>query len=162
MTTQPIDAQLFAANGSDVRSFVKQAAIQAPVAEVYAAWTDERAFPKAYDPTRAELTAKIDLAIGGRYEWLWDGVTGSNGCQVLCYIPNKMLSFSWNAPPTQPESRAKRTWVVVEFESLEDTATQVTVTHLGFGEGEHWDETFEYFRAAWDHVLAQFSKNLGS
>ena len=30
---------------------------------------------------------------GGRYEWLWDGKMGSNDCQVLSFIPNRMISF---------------------------------------------------------------------
>lgn len=166
MTTKPIDTSLFDARGMDVRSFVKEAVIQAPVSEVFAAWSDGEVFPRAYDPARPELAANIDLAIGGRYEWLWDGEMGSNGCQVLSYIPDRMISFSWNAPPAQAESRAKHTWVVVEFDALEPdepvekSATKLTLTHLGFGAAAHWDETFEYFAAAWPHVLEQFRVNL--
>ena len=71
-----------------------------------------------------------------------------------------MISFSWNAPPTQPESRAKRTWVVVELEALGERSTRVRLTHLGFGQAKHWQETREYFSKAWDHVLAQFKQGL--
>ena len=155
-----IDASLFDGHGPDVRSFVLDAVIHAPVSEVYAAWTDGAVFPVAFAPDRPELAAHIDLAIGGRFEWLWDGEVGSNGCQVLSYIPDRMLSFSWNAPPTQPESRARRTWVVVEFDPEGEAATRVTLTHLGFGTEAHWDETFDYFGAAWPHVLEQFRRNL--
>lgn len=50
--------------------------------------------------------------------------------------------------------------MVVEFRALEGGATGVTLTHLGFGQAVHWDETFEYFSAAWTHVLETFRTNL--
>jgi uncharacterized protein YndB with AHSA1/START domain len=158
--TEPIDTSLFDASGPTVRSFAKEISIEAPVSEVYRSWTDGERFCEVYGPDRDELAAHIDLAIGGRYEWLWDGKMGSNGCQVLSYVPDRMVSFSWNAPPDQPESRAKHTWVVVELEPLSETSTLVRLTHLGFGEAAHWDETYEYFSKAWPHVLDTFRKGL--
>ena len=86
MDTKPVDTSLFDARGMDVRSFTKETTIQAPVSTVYAAWSDGDVFPRVYGPDRPELAANIDLAIGGRYEWLWDGEMGSNGCQVLSYL----------------------------------------------------------------------------
>lgn len=156
---RPIDSELFSAD-SETRSFVKESTIAAPVEAVYAAWSEGEAFVRAYDPDRPALKANIDLAIGGRYEWLWDGKTGSNDCQVLSFIPGRMISFSWNAPPDQPDSRARRTWVVVEFEPTADGGTHLTLTHLGFGSAPHWDETRNYFEAAWPTVLSRFKKNL--
>jgi uncharacterized protein YndB with AHSA1/START domain len=156
---KPIDANLFSA-AEGTTSFVCEAVIRAPVEDVYRAWTDGKAFAAAYGPDRPELGGDIDLAIGGRYEWLWDGVTGSNDCQVLSFIPGRMVSFSWNAPPTQPDSRAQRTWVVVETSPADGGATHVRLTHLGFGPEPHWVETREYFQKAWPHVLEQFRTNL--
>jgi uncharacterized protein YndB with AHSA1/START domain len=158
---KPIDTNLFAAD-SPTRSFVREVTIAAPVAEVYAAWSDGERFVQAYDPDRPELKANIDLAIGGRFEWLWDGKMGSNDCQVLSFIPDRMISFSWNAPPDQVDSRAKRTWVVVEFEATDSGGTHVRLSHLGFGSAAHWDETYEYFQAAWPVVFANFKQNLES
>ena len=158
----PIDSSLFVADGPDVRSFVRETTIPAPVGTVYRAWSDGESWRRAYDAGREELRAEIELAVGGRYEWLWDGRTGSNGCQVLSYVPDRMLSFSWNAPPTQPESRGKRTWVVVEFEEREERETHVRLTHLGFGEGPSWDETMAYFGNAWTHVLSSLREGLSS
>ena len=155
-----IDSNLFVYD-QELSSFVVEGVIKAPVESVFRAWTDEAAFLASYAPDREELKANIDLAIGGRYEWLWDGKVGSNDCQVLSFIPNRMLSFSWNAPPTQPESRALRTWVVVEFSLTDEAGTLVRLTHLGFGEGERWQETRAYFEdQAWPHVLEQFRVNL--
>ena len=155
----PIDSTRFVGRGLKVRSFHKGATIAAPVASVYAAWTDGDTFATTYDPNRAELAANIDLEIGGRFEWLWDGRVGSNGCQILSFIPDRMVSFSWNAPESQPESRAARTWVVVEFTPTEQ-GTDVRLTHLGFGDAPHWDETYRYFQKAWDVVLSRFKNQL--
>ena len=160
MQATPIDSSLFDGHGGDVRHFVKTATINAPVERVYGAFTNGEMFAKSYDPDRAELKGIIDLAIGGRYEWLWDGKMGSNGCQVLSYIPNRMVSFSWNAPPSLG-TRDKHTWVVVEFSEADAGGTDVRLTHLGFAEGEAWDETMAYFEKAWDVVLGRFTENMG-
>jgi len=158
--SKAIDTGMFVGSGQSVRRFVSEATILAPVGEVYAAWSDPAALVQAYNARQPQIKANIELEIGGRYEWLWDGQVGSNGCQILSYIPGRMISFSWNAPPDQPESRAKHTWVVVEFEAADPDSTHVRLTHLGFGNAPHWDETFEYFTKAWQHVLGQFKKYL--
>lgn len=155
--TQPIDSQLFEASGDSVRSFAKEVVIEAAAGEVYDTWTTPTGWSRIYGPPSA---SRIDLAIGGRYEWLFDGKIGSNGCQVLSYIPGRMISFSWNAPPAQAESRARRTWVVVELEPLSDDRTSLRLTHLGFGEGPKWDETYTYFDRAWDRVLERMRNAL--
>ncbi len=157
---QPIDTNLFS-HDEETTDFEIEAVVAAPVEDVFAAWTNGEAFKAAYGPDREELAANIDLAIGGRYEWLWDGKTGSNDCQILSFIPDRMISFSWNAPPDQPDSRAQRTWVVVEFTPVADGGTHVRLTHLGWGQAAHWQETKEYFQKAWPYVLEQFRKHLG-
>jgi uncharacterized protein YndB with AHSA1/START domain len=111
--------------------------------------------------------AKVELAIGGAYEMLFNleaqpGSQGSEGCKVLSYFPQEMLSFSWNAPPQFPELRWERTWVVVEFRSRGPEQTWVGLTHLGWGEGEAWDQVFDYFDQAWDVVLARLVHRITS
>ncbi|MCB9913618.1 MAG: SRPBCC domain-containing protein [Planctomycetes bacterium] len=154
-----IDSALFVAAGDDVRAFSCEATIHAPRADVWAFWTDGAAFARVYGRGRPELAARIYLAVGGRYEWLWDGVTGSNDCQVLCWLPQRLLAFSWNAPPSQPQSRELRTWVVVELAEV-DEGTHVTLTHAGFGHEPHWEETRAYFQTAWPGVLATLREGL--
>ena len=158
----PIDDTLFVASGSDLRSVSSERLMNATPEEVWAAWTTEIGWKSVYGPERPELHANIELAVGGRYEWLFDGETGSNECQVLSYLPPRMLSFSWNAPTAQPLSREKRTWVVIEIEPSDEHTTLVRTTHLGFGEGPHWDETLTYFDNAWGHVLDQMVSNFAN
>lgn len=156
--TKPIDDRLFDARGPDVRMFTKQRAIAATAEEVYDAFATGAGVINAWNPGDERMVANIDQAIGGRYEWLFDGEIGSNGCQVLSYIPGEMISFSWNSPPGQT-TRGRHTWVVVQIDGGDD-ATDVTLTHAGFGEGEDWDETYAYFDRAWDVVLDRFKEHL--
>ena len=146
-----IDANKFVADGADLRTLTKTIEVNAPASEVFDAWASGEGWRRVYASPGAE--ANIDLAIGGRYEWLFNGALGSNGCQILSYIPDRMLSFTWNAPPQFPETRARRTWVVVELDEIAKDQTEITLTHLGFGEGEAWDKTLDYFNDAWGRVL---------
>lgn len=83
------------------------------------------------------------------------GLRGSEGCKVLSYLPKQMLTFSWNAPPTLKEARESGyyTWVVVQFKPISATQTELTITHLGWPEGQIWEEVYQYFDRAWGVVL---------
>ena len=157
--TRPIDDTLFAVSGLEMSSFSLDRVMEASVEEVWAAWSTPAGWKAAYGPDRPDLRADISLAPGGKYEWLFDGQIGGNGNQILSYIPKRMLSFSWNAPISQPQSRVMRTWVVVELTPQPGNQTHVKLTHLGFGPEPHWVETRDYFEGAWEHVLNQMESS---
>ncbi|NNL46809.1 MAG: SRPBCC domain-containing protein [Acidimicrobiia bacterium] len=95
----------------------------------------------------------IELEIGGAYEILFDetqspGLQGSEGCQVLTFIPDELLAFTWNAPPSLLEIRNSLTFVILRFTRVAD-GTIVTLTHAGHGRGKVWDQNREYFIRAW-------------
>ena len=146
-----IDTSLFVARGADVRSFTKTRAIAASPAQVFAAFTRPSELATFFGAEH-----NVELAVGGPYEILFraeDGaVLGSNGCQVLSWVPDRVLSFSWNAPPMYPEERELRTWVTILLAEAEDGCA-VELIHCGFGEGGNWDGVFDYFDAAWGRVL---------
>jgi len=103
---------------------------------------------------------KIGLWAGGPFEIYFsmdapEGLRGSEGCKVLAVLPQRMFSFSWNAPPSFPGIRdsGEHTWVVVEFASVSPGRTKINLTHLGWREGEDWDGVYQYFDKAWDTVL---------
>lgn len=116
-------------------------------------------------------TTKIELRIGGAYELYFmpdapEGTRGGEGNKVLSFVPGRMLSFTWNAPPTLPTTRDQRTWVVLDFTAAEG-GTRVRLEHLGWPEsgwrGEtEWPATFDYFVAAWDRVLDALEHHCGS
>lgn len=97
----------------------------------------------------------IEMKPLGKYEifFVTDnpyGLKGSEGCKVLSFIPNEMISFTWNAPPQFETIRASDyyTWVIVEFD--ED---KIRLRHLGWPENKEWQAVYEYFEQAWEIVL---------
>lgn len=113
---------------------------------------------------------EIELRVGGPFElyMLPDapvGTRGSDGCRILSFLPERMLSFTWNAPPDQPHTRPRHTHVVVEFEEPAEAGTRVRLSHLGWPEQdwqEHpdeWQETYDYFERAWGQVMALLEKH---
>lgn len=146
-----------------MKRIYKQALVNAHRSEVWNDWTDAARIPSFFAPA-----ADIELAIGGKYEMYFlpdnpEGKRGSEGCRVLSFLPGKMLSFSWNAPPHLDEVRNKRTWVVIDLAEMNEFHTKLNLTHLGWGEGGQWDAAYEYFEKAWDTVLRRLEeKYVGS
>jgi len=137
------------------RAIRKEVIVDAPVSEVWQAWTTEDGAVAFFAPE-----AKVELAMGGRYEMLFNlsappGSQGGEGLRFLSYLPEEMLSFEWNAPPEYANVRPRKTWVVVQLEALRSSGTRVRLTHLGWQEGQEWDQVFDYFEAAWDIVLGR-------
>jgi len=135
----------------------KEIVVPAPASRVWDAWTTREGVTSFFAPR-----ANLELAIGGPYEMLFDlaaspGSQGSEGCKILSYLPQEMLSFDWNAPPQCPNVRRERTWVVVQLEPQGAEATKVKVTHLGWQEGEEWEQAFDYFVRAWRVVLGRLA-----
>jgi uncharacterized protein YndB with AHSA1/START domain len=109
---------------------------------------------------------QITLLPGGPFEiyFLKDnppGLRGSETCKVLSFLPNRMLSFTWNAPPqfkTVRES-SHRTWVVIELMAIDADQTLLRLTHLGWPAQVEWEPVFEYFEQAWKSVLTKLASD---
>ncbi|HHH55356.1 MAG TPA: SRPBCC domain-containing protein [Bacteroidetes bacterium] len=108
----------------------------------------------------------FELSKGGPFEIYFDmsqppGLRGSEDCKVIDFIPQKMLSFTWNAPLSILEIRNSgyKTTVAVFFKSIDDGKTEIKLIHHGFMEGEKWIEYKKYFENAWDIVLQWFNPN---
>ncbi|MFQ6610535.1 MAG: SRPBCC domain-containing protein, partial [Fidelibacterota bacterium] len=102
--------------------------------------------------------ASIDLRIDGKYEILFNpgaepGFRGAEGVRLLAIQTNKMLSFTWNAPPHLPDVRKQWTHVVIRFEEISAEKTKVTLHHDGWGTGGQWDDAFDYFTNAWLKIV---------
>ncbi len=83
---------------------------------------------------------------------------GADDMRFMALQPPKMLSFDWNAPPSLPEARRQRTFVVVRIEPVAEGQTRVTLTHTGWGDGGEWDKAYAYFDRAWGNVLGNLKK----
>lgn len=103
---------------------------------------------------------RIELTPGGPFEiyFLMDnppGTRGGEGNHILSFLPGRMISFTWNAPPSIPEVRnhKHKTWVVVQMQQLSEDRVEVSLDHLGWLDGDAWDEAYAYFEKAWDIVI---------
>lgn len=153
---QAVDAAMFVGGGMEAPGIDISTTVNAPVADVYKTFTTSAGWKKFLEADTA-----IDLRIGGPWEVYFNADTriGSNGCQVLSYVPDEMVSFSWNTPPKFAEERAKRTWVVVTFAKETDGKTLVRLRHFGFIETGKWPEVKQYFAKAWPNVLSALAES---
>lgn len=140
----------------------KQITVHASLRDVWWRWTTHEGLKTFFG-----VDNQVELRPGGVFEiyFLMDnppGLRGGEGNQILSFIPEHMLSFTWNAPPTIPEVREHehKTWVVVHFSQIGAEQVQVTLDHLGWLDGEAWDEAYAYFEKAWDLVLNGLEESL--
>jgi len=144
------------------RSIDLEVTVAAPVAEVWKAWTTTEGVKSFFAPD-----ARVELKVDGPYEIFFNpyaapGLKGADGMRVLAFQDEKMLSFTWNAPPSLPEARKQRTHVVVRFEAKGARETVVRLHEDGWGEGGEWDKAFDYFSKAWPKVLEQLKQRFVS
>jgi uncharacterized protein YndB with AHSA1/START domain len=140
------------------RAIDKQVVVNATLDQAWDAWTTREGIVTFFAPD-----AKIEPRVGGAFQVYMDpgapaGQKGADDMRFLALQPKKMISFDWNAPPSLPEARAQRTFVVVRFEPVGDKQTKVTLHHTGWGDGGEWDKAYAYFDRAWGNVLANLGK----
>jgi uncharacterized protein YndB with AHSA1/START domain len=143
------------------RAIVETVTVKASLNDVWQAWTTSAGIKTFFAPE-----ANIDARPGGAFEPLMDpgapvGLRGADGMVFLALQDKKMISFTWNAPPSLPEARKQRTVVIVRFQSRGDSLTEVTLSHLGWGEAaadNEWGKTYDYFAKAWPNVLKNLQK----
>ena len=137
--------------------------INAPVADVWKAWTT----PEGIESFFAPKAAKVEPWPGGAFE-LWFGVNlpegtrGSEGCKVHSVKPMEQFVFEWNAPPTIPAIRPLRTLVYLDFKPLPGNLTEVTLRNFGYGAGEDWAKNKAYFEKAWPNVMDALVKRFAA
>ena len=143
---------------AEERAIAKQVVVKAPVEAVWNAWTTTEGVKSFFAPD-----ARVEARVDGPFEiyinpYAAPGMKGADDMRFLALQPMKMLSFTWNAPPSLPEARAQRTFVVVRLKPAGEGQTEVSLYHAGWGEGGEWDKAYDYFNRAWGNVLANLEK----
>jgi uncharacterized protein YndB with AHSA1/START domain len=137
--------------------------INAPVADVWRAWTT----PEGIESFFAPKAARVVPEPGGAFE-LWfgldypEGSRGSEGCLFHSVTPQKQLVFEWNAPPPIPTIRKLRTLVYLDFAPADGDRTTLTLRNFGYGEGDEWAKAKAYFEKAWPAVMASLEKRFAN
>lgn len=144
------------------RSLDKEVIIKASLEQAWQSWTTREGIVAFFAPD-----ARIDARVGGAFQIYMDpgaapGSKGADDMRVMALQPLKMISFDWNAPPSLPQARAQRTFVIVRFEPAGEGLTRVRLHHTGWGDGGEWDQAYAYFDRAWGHVLTNLKKRYDS
>jgi uncharacterized protein YndB with AHSA1/START domain len=135
------------------RAIDKEVVVAAPIEAVWQAWTTKAGIESFFAPE-----AQIDARVGGAFHIHINplgapGEKGADDMRFLALQAPTMLSFDWNAPPSLPEVRKQRTFVIVRLASVNGKTTKVSLHHTGWGEGGEWEKAFIYFDRAWANVL---------
>lgn len=144
------------------RSINKEIVVDATVEQAWQAWTTREGIVSFFAPD-----ANVEARAGGPFQVYMDplgqpGMKGADEMRYMAVQPMRMLSFDWNAPPSLPEVRKQRTFVVIRFEPVGEKQARLSLTHVGWGEGGEWDKAYAYFDRAWGNVLANLKKRFES
>jgi uncharacterized protein YndB with AHSA1/START domain len=148
--------------GAAERALDKEVLVAAPIEAVWQAWTTREGIQSFFAPD-----AEVDPRVGGAFHIHMDplaapGLKGADEMRYMALQKPTMLSFDWNAPPSLPQARAQRTFVIVRLADVDGQSTRVSLHHTGWGDGGEWDRTFQYFDRAWGAVLGNLQKRFVS
>lgn len=144
------------------RAIEKEVVVAATAEQAWTAWTTREGIVSFFAPD-----ARVDARPDGPFEIYFDplaepGLRGADTERFMALQPRRMLSFTWNAPPTLPQVRGQHTLVIVRLQPVSERETRVTLHHTGWGEGGEWDKAYAYFDRAWGNVLANLKKRFES
>jgi uncharacterized protein YndB with AHSA1/START domain len=147
-----------ASPGNQDRAITKDAVVRAAVADVWTAWTTSAGIQSFFAP-EAIVDPKPDGAFRLHFNpYAAPGSKGADDMRFLALQKERMLSFTWNAPPHLPDARLQRTVVIVRMDPLNEKETRVRLSHVGWGEGGDWDKAYDSFDRAWGNVLTSLQK----
>ena len=166
MTTQVLVIAIlmlpYTTGHAEERAINEKITVKANVDDVWKAWTTTEGIKTFFAPD-----GKVELRVDGPFQVYMNpyaeaGMKGADDMKIIGFQDRKMLSFTWNAPPSLPEARKQRTVVIVRLIARGDAITDVTLHHVGWGEGGEWDKAFDYFSKSWPSVLKNLQKRFDS
>ena len=131
---------------------------QAPKARVYQAWIDPAMMNNWLFPEAGmHAVCQVDLRVGGRYEVQMhppEGAPVGGSLVVACVyreiIPEEKLVFTWQ---WQGDEANEETLITLQFRSINDSETELTLLHERFGSEESRDDHAQ----GWEGTFAQLA-----
>lgn len=138
------------------RNIHLQTLVNAPIHEVWKAWTTEKGLESFMAPD-----CKIDLRVNGSMDIYFypdapEGQRGAENIYILAVENYRLLSFTWNNLAELPGIGNQQTHVTLKFfpAGKSGNKTNLVLIHDGWGDGELWDQAYQYFTKEWhDTVL---------
>ncbi|MBZ0180321.1 MAG: SRPBCC domain-containing protein [Melioribacteraceae bacterium] len=140
-----------------MKKIEKNIIVNAPIQQVFEDVSTSTGTKKFFAPH-----SKIALTINGKFELSFDiqsfesRFKSSSGMKILSFVPNKMLSFEWKNPKDLKSILEEKTWVTIFLDEVTNMQTKIKLIHIGWKEGNDWDEAFNYFVRFWDIVVFRF------
>jgi uncharacterized protein YndB with AHSA1/START domain len=126
----------------------QEVVVNAPIEDVWAAFTTSAGWESWAVPF-----AHVDLRVGGIIETSYhadakQGDTGNIHNRILSFLPYRMLSIqAVQAPPGFAYADLLASLhSVIEFETVDGSHTRVTISGVGYREGEGYDALLGFFR----------------
>ena len=133
------------------RILVETVVVDAPVAEVWRAYTTDEGYASWAAPK-----ARIDLRVGGTIRTQYDpeseiGDPGTNTLHIVNYVPERVLTLRAELSANWPEvmqQDAERLTNVILFEALSPTRTRIESYGLGYGDRPEYEGLLGFFLEA--------------
>lgn len=147
------DSSLVQADGQ--RILRESIVIAAPREKVWTAWASSEGLKSWEAPVAA-----IDLRVGGYLEATYDpkghlGDPNNIRHELLGYLPGELLVFRNVQAPKgfQHADLFGKVTTVIQLEDAGEGKTRVTVSGVGYGSGQDWDQLYGFFHAGNAYLL---------
>ncbi|HED66848.1 MAG TPA: SRPBCC domain-containing protein [Planctomycetes bacterium] len=145
------------------RILVEEILIDAPLAEVWRAYTTEEGYTAWAAPK-----ARIDLRVGGTILTQYGadaeiGDPGTNTLHIVNYVPERVLTLRAEIADNWPEVMKQdgdRLTNVILFDALSPTRTRVESFGIGYGDSPEYEELLEFFLTANRSLYVELKRHL--
>lgn len=147
---------------SGERTLCVEAALPAPVAEVWALWSEPEQFRTWLAPV-----ANIDLRPGGTMEAAYDasghlGDPDNIRNRIVSVEPLQSIVIQVAHPPQGFPNEVRELATLIEFETVDEQSTRVRVSMFGYRDGQTFDDLYAFFARGNAYTLRKLSERVTS
>lgn len=157
-----VDASYEAPDGTTVLR--QEVVVTASLEEVWSVFTTAEGWKRL-----GVAFAHVDFGLGGLIETSYDagaarGDEGNIHNRILAYLPLRMIALqAEKAPPSFPAPELlPKLFSVIELEPLETGRVRITVSGVGYREGEAYDRVRAMFTQGNAWTLRKLARNLAA